>query len=304
MEVPMSGPPPSALDIARALIAFPSVTPADAGALRYLKGLLDEAGFSSEIVAFSSPGAPTIDNLYARWGSVAPNFVFAGHTDVVPPGEISQWRFDPFAGAVAEGRLWGRGAADMKGGVAAAVAAASRFVATGPLKGSISFLITGDEEGPATDGTVKLLQWALAKGERFDHCVLGEPTSVAALGDTIKNGRRGSLTGRLRMIGKQGHVAYPRLAENPIRALAPILSALQAPPLDAGTASFDASNLEIVSIDVGNRAANVIPGEARLVFNVRFNDVWTPATLAAELERRISGAAGGVRYKLAFDPPN
>jgi succinyl-diaminopimelate desuccinylase len=173
MEDPMSGTPPSALDIARALIAFPSVTPADAGALRYLKGLLDEAGFSSEIVAFSSPGAPTIDNLYARWGSVAPNFVFAGHTDVVPPGEISQWRFDPFAGAVAEGRLWGRGAADMKGGVAAAVAAALRFVAAGPLKGSISFLITGDEEGPATDGTVKLLQWALAKGERFDHCVLG-----------------------------------------------------------------------------------------------------------------------------------
>src|SRR5271154_2433232 len=304
MEDPMSGPPPSALDIARALIAFPSVTPADAGALRYLKGLLDEAGFLSEIVAFSSPGAPTIDNLYARWGSVAPNFVFAGHTDVVPPGEISQWRFDPFAGAVAEGRLWGRGAADMKGGVAAAVAAALRFIATGPLKGSISFLITGDEEGPATDGTVKLLQWALAKGERFDHCVLGEPTSVATLGDTIKNGRRGSLTGRLRLIGKQGHVAYPHLAENPIRALAPILDALQSPPLDAGTPDFDASNLEIVSIDVGNPAANVIPPEARLVFNTRFNDVWPPATLRAEIERRVATAARGSRYELAFDPVN
>jgi succinyl-diaminopimelate desuccinylase len=300
----MSTTPLSALEIARALIAFPSVTPADAGALRYLKRVLDGAGFSSEIVAFASPGAPTIENLFARFGSAAPNFVFAGHTDVVPPGEAAQWRFPPFAGVVADGRLWGRGAADMKGGVAAAVAAALRFVAGGPPKGSISFLITGDEEGPATDGTVKLLQWALAKGERFDHCVLGEPTSVAALGDTIKNGRRGSLTGRLRLIGKQGHVAYPHLAENPIRALAPILDALQSPPLDAGTPDFDASNLEIVSIDVGNGAANVIPAEVRLVFNTRFNDVWTPATLRAEIERRVATAAGGARYELAFDATN
>ena len=224
----MSGTPPSALDIARALIAFPPSRPPTPELSATCRLCSTQAGFSSEIVAFSSPGAPTIDNLYARCGSVAPNFVFAGHTDVVPPGDVSQWRFDPFAGAVAEGRLWGRGAADMKGGVAAAVAAALRFVAAGPLTGSISFLITGDEEGPAIDGTVKLLQWALAKGERFDHCVLGEPTSVAALGDTIKNGRRGSLTGRLRLIGKQGHVAYPHLAENPIRALAPILCALHA----------------------------------------------------------------------------
>jgi succinyl-diaminopimelate desuccinylase len=301
----MSDSPLSALEIARALIAFPSVTPAEAGALRYLKGLLDEAGFSSEIVTFASPGAPAIDNLYARIGSAAPNFVFAGHTDVVPPGEVSQWRFPPFAGVVADGRLWGRGAADMKGGVAAAVAAALRFVAAGPPKGSISFLLTGDEEGPAnTDGTVKLLQWALARGAKFDHCVLGEPTSVAALGDTIKNGRRGSLTGRLRLIGKQGHVAYPHLAENPIRALAKILDALQLPPLDAGTPDFDASNLEIVTIDVGNRAANVIPAEVRLVFNTRFNDIWTPAALMAEIERRIATAAGGARYELAFDPVN
>jgi succinyl-diaminopimelate desuccinylase len=294
----------SALEIARALIACPSVTPAEAGTLRYLKRVLDEAGFSSEIVTFASPGAPAIDNLYARFGSAAPNFVFAGHTDVVPPGEASQWRFPPFAGVVSEGRLWGRGAADMKGGLAAAVAAALNFVAGGPPKGSISFLITGDEEGPATDGTVKLLQWALAKGERFDHCILGEPTSVAALGDTIKNGRRGSLTGRLRLIGKQGHVAYPHLAENPIRALAPILDALQSPPLDAGTPDFDASNLEIVSIDVGNRATNVIPAEVRLVFNTRFNDVWTPATLRAEIERRVATAAGGARYELVFDVVN
>jgi succinyl-diaminopimelate desuccinylase len=295
---------PTALEIVRELISCPSVTPEDAGALRYLGRTLGEAGFTWEIVRFSSAGAPAIDNLYARFGSAAPNFVFAGHTDVVPPGDVSQWRFHPFAAVVAEGRVWGRGAVDMKGGLAAAVAAASRFVARGSFRGSISFLVTGDEEGPAIDGTVKLLEWALARGERFDHCILGEPTSVAALGDTIKNGRRGSLTGRLRILGKQGHVAYPHLADNPIRALAPILTALQSPALDAGTADFDASNLEVVSVDVGNRATNVIPGEARVVFNVRFNDVWTPATLAAEIERRVEAAAGDARRELIFEPTN
>ncbi|HYA74528.1 MAG TPA: succinyl-diaminopimelate desuccinylase, partial [Roseiarcus sp.] len=300
----MSAKPIGALEIARALIAFPSVTPADAGALPYLKGLLAEAGFAAEIVSFAAPGTPTIDNLYARFGAHAPNFVFAGHTDVVPPGEATKWRFDPFAGAVADGQIWGRGAADMKGGIAAAVAAALRFVARGAFEGSISFLITGDEEGPAVNGTVKLLDWARARGERFDHCVLGEPTSVAALGDTIKNGRRGSLTGRLVLSGKQGHVAYPHLADNPIRALAPILTALQTPALDQGTPDFDASHLEIVSVDVGNPAANVIPGEVRLVFNIRFNNLWTPKTLTAEIERRVAAAAGGARVALAFDPTN
>ncbi len=300
----MSAKPIGALDIARALIAFPSVTPADAGALPYLKGLLAEAGFAAEIVSFAAPGTPTIDNLYARFGAHAPNFVFAGHTDVVPPGEAAKWRFDPFAGAVADGQIWGRGAADMKGGIAAAVAAALRFVARGAFEGSISFLITGDEEGPAVNGTVKLLDWARARGERFDHCVLGEPTSVAALGDTIKNGRRGSLTGRLVLSGKQGHVAYPHLADNPIRALAPILTALQTPALDQGTPDFDASNLEVVSVDVGNPATNVIPGEVRLVFNIRFNDLWTPQTLSAEIERRVAAAACGARVALAFDPTN
>jgi succinyl-diaminopimelate desuccinylase len=192
----------------------------------------------------------------------------------------------------------------MKGGVAAALAAALRFVARGPFKGSISFLLTGDEEGPAVNGTVKLLDWARARGERFDACLLGEPTSQAALGDTIKHGRRGSLNGRLTLIGRQGHVAYPLLADNPIRALAPALEALQAPPLDLGTADFDPSNLEIVSVDVGNPATNVIPGEVRVVFNVRFNDLWTPATLAAEIEQRVAAAAKGARYALAFDPTN
>ncbi len=300
----MSTKPNSALEIARALIAFPSVTPNDAGALPYLEGLLEEAGFAAEIVSFAAPGTPSIDNLYARFGAAAPNFVFAGHTDVVPPGDAGKWRFDPFAGAVADGQIWGRGACDMKGGIAAAVAAALRFVARGAFPGSISFLITGDEEGPAVNGTVKLLEWARARGERFDHCVLGEPTSVAALGDAIKNGRRGSLTGRLVVCGKQGHVAYPHLADNPIHALTPILAALRTPALDRGTPDFEASNLEIVSVDVGNPATNVIPGEALLVFNIRYNYLWTPNALTAETERRVAAAAGGARYTLSFDPTN
>ena len=291
------------VEIARRLIACRSVTPDDGGALGYLRDLLAGAGFAAEIVSFGAPGQPTIGNLYARLGTRAPNIAFAGHTDVVPPGDAARWRFDPFGGEVADGYIWGRGACDMKGGVAASVAAALRFAARGAFAGSISFLITGDEEGPAVNGTVKLLEWARARGETFDHCILGEPTSRAALGDTMKNGRRGSLTGRLTLIGKQGHVAYPHLAENPLRALGPLLAALHA-PLDAGTADFDASNLEVVSVDVGNPATNVIPGEARLVFNIRFNDAWTPETLAAEIERRVAAAMGGRRFALVFDPTN
>jgi len=301
----MPQPPLAALDIARALIACPSVTPDEAGALTYLRGILVEAGFAAEIVSFDAPGAARVDNLYARFGRGAPHLVFAGHTDVVPPGDPAKWRFDPFSGEIADGMIWGRGACDMKGGVAAAVAAALRFVVRKEgVKGSVGFLITGDEEGAAVNGTVKLLDWALAKGERFDHCILGEPTSREKLGDMIKHGRRGSLTGRLTLIGKQGHVAYPHLADNPLRALAPVLAALTEPPLDSGTPAFDASNLEATSVDVGNRAANVIPGEARIVFNIRFNDIWTPETLRAEIEKRVARAAGRMRYELTFDPTN
>jgi succinyl-diaminopimelate desuccinylase len=296
--------PSSPLDIARALIAFPSVTPTDGGALPYLRDLLARAGFAAELVTFTALGTPDVPNLYARFGSGRPNLVFAGHTDVVPPGDIARWRFDPFSAEVADGCLWGRGACDMKGGLAAAIAAALSFVARGGFNGSISFLVTGDEEGPAINGTVKLIDWALARGERFDHCIVGEPTCIEWLGDTIKNGRRGSLTGRLSLQGRQGHVAYPHIADNPIRALAPVLSGLFAPPLDSGSADFDPSNLEVVSVDVGNPAANVIPGEVRLVFNVRFNDAWTPKTLSAEIARRIEAAAGSSRFTLTFDPTN
>jgi succinyl-diaminopimelate desuccinylase len=296
--------PPDPIEIARKLIGRRSVTPADDGALPYLRDVLEGAGFSAEIVTFAEPGAAPVDNLYARYGARPPHIVFAGHTDVTPSGDPGKWRFDPFSGEIADGMIWGRGACDMKGGVAAAVAAAARAIAAGAVNGSISFLITGDEEGPAVNGTVKLLEWARAKGERFDHCILGEPTSRAALGDMMKNGRRGSLTGRLTLVGVQGHVAYPHLASNPIRAVAPILGALLAPALDAGTQAFDASNLEITTVDVGNVATNVIPGELRLVFNIRFNDLWSPETLRAEIERRIAAVADGASYQLKFDPTN
>jgi succinyl-diaminopimelate desuccinylase len=293
---------PSALEIARALIRCRSVTPDDGGALPYLADLLAGAGFTVELVTFEAPSTPAVLNLHARFGTGRPNLAFAGHTDVVPPGDVKRWRFDPFAAEIAGDELFGRGACDMKGGVAAAAAAALRFIAKGPFQGSISFLVTGDEEGPAVNGTVKLLDWALARGERFDHCIVGEPTCVSALGDTIKHGRRGSLNGRLAIHGRQGHVAYPQIAQNPIRALAPLLTALLSPPLDQGNADFEPSNLEVTSVDVGNPAANVIPGEVRLAFNVRFNDLWTPESLQAEIARRV--AAAGADVTLSFEPTN
>ena len=293
---------PSALDIARALVRFRSITPADDGALDYVAALLREAGFAVERLPFASKGGTPIQNLWARYGSGSPCLAFAGHTDVVPPGDEARWSVPPFAGEVADGKLIARGAADMKGGVAASLAAALRFVAGATFTGSVAFLLTGDEEGPAVDGTVRVVERLKQRGERVDHCVLGEPTSVAALGDTIKNGRRGSLTGRLRVIGKAGHVAYPHLADNPARALPRVLDALLAPPLDAGTQDFQPTNLEIASVDVGNPASNVIPGEVRVVFNLRFNDTWTPETLSTELRRRLD--ATGARFELAFDPCN
>jgi succinyl-diaminopimelate desuccinylase len=303
MEVGSTAPP-SALEIARALIRFPSVTPVDAGALPYLSDLLGRAGFATELVTFEAPETPSVLNLYARFGSGRPNLAFAGHTDVVPPGDKALWRFDPFSAEIADGQLWGRGACDMKGGVAASAAAAMRFIAKGAFAGSISFLITGDEEGPSVNGTVKLLDWARAKGETFDHCILGESTSVETVADTIKHGRRGSLNGRLTIHGRQGHAAYPHIADNPIRGLAPILTALLSPPLDSGNADFEPTNLEVVSVDVGNPAFNVIPGEVRLKFNIRFNDRWTLDTLSAEITRRVASADPSRRATLTFEPSN
>ena len=295
----------SALDIARDLIRCASVTPADEGALDVVQRYLSAVGFACERVTFSAPGTPDIDNLYARIGTQAPCLMFAGHTDVVPPGDAAHWRFPPFSAEVTEGQLWGRGAVDMKGGLAASMAAAIAHVATHATpKGSIAFLITGDEEGPAVNGTVKLLDWARARGETFDHCILGEPTNPDSLGDMIKIGRRGSLTGRLTIHGKQGHVGYPHLADNPVPRMVRVLAALKASPLDAGTAHFDASNLEVSTVDVGNSATNVIPGAARATFNIRFNDLWTPDTLAAEIAARVRAAEPDARLDLAFDPTN
>jgi succinyl-diaminopimelate desuccinylase len=302
-ESPSMAMTTAALELCRALVRCRSVTPEDGGALGVLEAALKQAEFATQRLSFSEPGTPDVENLYARFGTSAPFLVFAGHTDVVPVGEAAKWRFDPFGAEVADGAVWGRGTADMKGGVAAFAAAACAFVARhGEGKGSIGFLITGDEEGPAINGTEKLLRWAYEKGERFDHCIVGEPTSVEVLGDTIKIGRRGSLNGTLIVAGRQGHAAYPVRADNPIPKLLRLLDALTAAPLDKGTPRFDASNLEIVSVDVGNRAFNVIPAQARARVNARFNDIWTPETLAAELRCRLDSV--GMKYILEFEPCN
>ena len=295
---------PSALDVLRALLRCPSVTPAEGGALDVVQGFLEPAGFAVHRVTFSEPGTPDVENLYARIGSGGPHLAFAGHTDVVPPGDASSWRHPPFSGTVADGAVWGRGACDMKGGVAAAVAATLGHVAEhGAARGSVSFLITGDEEGPAVNGTAKLLDWARDRGIRFDACLLGEPTNPSRMGEMIKIGRRGSLTGEITVEGRQGHVAYPHLADNPIPRLMRALAALTAGPLDAGTVHFDPSNLEVVAVDTGNPSANVIPAACRARFNVRFNDSWTPGALSDEIRRRVAAAGIGA-HQIAFAPCN
>jgi succinyl-diaminopimelate desuccinylase len=293
-----------AVALLRDLIRCPSVTPQEGGALALLETRLQAAGFATHRLTFSQAGTPDVENLYARIGTQGPCLAFAGHTDVVPPGDASAWRHDPFASAIEDGMIFGRGACDMKGGVAAFVAATLAFLEkNGPPKGSIAFLLTGDEEGPAVNGTVKLLDWARERGERLDHCLLGEPTNPTALGDMMKIGRRGSLTGTVTVKGVQGHVAYPHLADNPIPRLVAILTALKATPLDSGTAHFDASNLEATSFDVGNPASNVIPAQAKATFNIRFNDLWTPDTLAQEIRRRCESVAPG-GFDLSFAPTN
>jgi len=298
--------PADPVAIARELLRCRSVTPQEGGALAFVEETLRRAGFSVDRVTFSEPGADDVDNLYARIGDTAPHIVFAGHTDVVPPGDETRWRHRPFAGEVAGGVLYGRGAVDMKGGVACALAAAIDYVATkgGKPKGSISFLLTGDEEGIAVNGTIKLLKWAAARGEKFDHCILGEPTNPKRLGDMVKIGRRGSLNGTLVVPGIEGHVAYPALADNPVRRIVAIMSAVMAAPLDAGSEHFDPSNLEFTSVDVGNKTVNVIPSEARARFNIRFNDRHSQASLKALIEARAAAGAGGGRFRIDWEPSN
>jgi len=290
------------VEIAQALIRCRSVTPAEGGALDYLGGLLARAGFEIHRRKFSEPGFPEIDNLFARIGSGRPHLVFAGHTDVVPPGREASWSEPPFTGVLKEGRLYGRGAVDMKGAVAAFAAATLDYLGEKKPKGTISFLITGDEEGPAVNGTVKLLAWAKARGEKFDHAIVGEPTSVKRVGDIIKTGRRGSLSGTVTVFGKQGHVAYPDRAHNPLPALVAICAALKDRPYDKGTKEFQPSNLEIVSLETGNTAFNVIPAEAKARFNIRFNDRHTPASLKKKIAARAKRAVKGTRFKIDWEP--
>jgi succinyl-diaminopimelate desuccinylase len=274
-----------ALELAQALIRHPSVTPKDAGALGLLEAVLKTLGFTTHRLPFGE-----VDNLYARLGDGAPHFCFAGHTDVVPVGE--GWKTDPFAAEVKDGLLYGRGAADMKSAIAAFVVAVTRLGAPPKIgPGSISLLITGDEEGAAVNGTVKLLEWLKARGEKIDHCVVGEPTSVGHAGDTVKIGRRGSINFKLLVKGVQGHVGYPQKAKNPIPALAELVTQLATHKLDKGNDHFDPSTLAFTSVDVGNDATNVIPGEARAAFNIRFNDKHTPSGLTNWVKDRAAQIA-------------
>ena len=293
--------------IARDLLRCRSVTPDEGGALAYLQSVLGRAGFTVHRMTFAEPGTAPVENLYARIGTDKPNLVFAGHTDVVPAGDEAAWRHPPFAGDIVGGALYGRGAVDMKGGIACFVAAAIDYLAANggkPRRGSLSFLVTGDEESVAVNGTVKLLQWTAERGESFDHCILGEPSNVDTLGDTIKAGRRGSLNGTLIVTGRQGHVAYPERADNPVRGLVTLITALQA-PLDQGSEQFSPSNLEFTSVDVGNPTVNLIPGEARARFNIRFNDRHSQTALKALIEHRARDAAADrIHYAFEWQPSN
>ncbi len=287
------------LALAQDLIRCRSVTPHDDGCIAVLEGALGELGFACTRVP-SATGGPQIENLYARLGTGKPNFCFAGHTDVVPPGDAATWRFQPFDAHVADGTLFGRGAADMKSAIAAFVAAVAR--AKSPFAGSISLLITGDEEGPAIDGTARVLDWLKTRGETIDHCIVGEPTAESSAGDTVKIGRRGSLTGTLTVIGVQGHVGYPERAKNPVPGLIAVLQRLIERKLDAGNAEFQASNLEVTTIDIGNPATNVIPAQARATFNIRFNTEQTAEGLESWIKTEASAATQklGLKSELVF----
>jgi len=296
----------SALAHAQNLIRCRSVTPDEGGALGYLEDQLEAVGFVCHRLPFSERATPDVDNLYARIGDGSPHVCFAGHIDVVAPGDEAAWRHKPFAAEVDDGILYGRGAVDMKGAVAASLAATQLFLLErgGKLKGSISFLITADEEGPAINGTRKVVDWLLKRDECPDYCILGECTSEAAVGDTIKIGRRGSLSGELRVRGVQGHVAYPHKARNPLPPLIDALNLLKTKQLDGGSTHFQPSNFEITSIDTGNQTYNVIPATATVRFNVRFNDHHTSDNLKTWIETQVQAALldTGVDYTLGYEP--
>ena len=291
----MRNSPTDPVPLAQALIRCPSVTPADAGALGVLEAALVPLGFTCHRLVFGET-----PNLFARRGTAGPHFCYAGHTDVVPPGPAEGWADGPFSGVVRDGVLYGRGACDMKGGVAAFVAGLGDYLAANADRpGSISLLITGDEEGPARDGTVKVLDWLAARGELPDMALVGEPTSRVALGDLIKVGRRGSMTAYITLFGTQGHSAYPQRADNPIHRLVRVLHRLTAAPIDAGSQFFEATTLQVTGFDVGNAANNVIPGEARAMLNIRFNDLHNSASLTEHLHAALR--AEEARYEMRVD---
>ncbi|MEL0089829.1 MAG: succinyl-diaminopimelate desuccinylase [Rhodospirillales bacterium] len=281
------------VELAQSLIRCESVTPVEGGALTALEDWLQPLGFKAERMPFQDQNTPDVDNLFARIGSAnaGRHLCFAGHTDVVPVGNPADWRDPPFAATIREGILYGRGAVDMKGAIAAFVAAAAAYLSdiNREPTGAISLLITGDEEGPSVNGTKKMLEVLAGRGERFDACIVGEPTNPAQMGEMIKIGRRGSLNALLTVRGVQGHVAYPERADNPIHGLLPLLNALSERPLDAGHPHFPASSLQLTSVDVGNLTTNLIPAKAEARFNVRFNANFDGKSLEAELRRRLDG---------------
>ncbi len=277
------------VQFAQDLIRCPSVTPKEAGALDLLQTALESLGFVCTRYPFEE-----VDNLYARLGTSAPNLCYAGHTDVVPVGNADDWEFDPFSATITDEKLWGRGAADMKGGIAAYVCAVAQQLETGwTPNGSLSFLITGDEEGPALNGTKKVLKAITEAGEIIDHCIVGEPTNPNTLGEMVKIGRRGSLNGVITVTGTQGHVAYPGLAGNPMPELLKILTALTTKKLDDGNENFQPSNLEVTTVDVNNPAHNIIPQSAAAKFNIRFNTEHTGDELLCWIEEVITEAKQG-----------
>ncbi len=293
----------NAVDLSQELMRCPSITPIDAGALDLLQATLEGLNFTCYRLPFSESGTPDVDNLYARIGTSGPNFCFAGHTDVVPIGNRDEWSIDPFGSKIYDNRLYGRGASDMKCAIACFTTAASRFIRQRGknFKGSISLLITGDEEGPAINGTKKVLDWMADQNQTLDACLVGEPTSVTVLGDTIKIGRRGSMNGKLVVDGTQGHVAYPHLANNPVPVILEMLSAINSEILDNGSDHFPPSNLEITTVDVGNAATNVIPTKAEARFNIRFNDLHSGASLEKLVGEIIKTVAIKTKTKFSLD---
>lgn len=289
-----------AVDLAARLVRCPSVTPAEGGALSLLEDVLRPMGFECRRLVFEAEGTDPVDNLFARLGTGAPHICFAGHTDVVPVGDAGAWSHDPFSGDISDGQLWGRGAADMKGAIASFVAAVASYLSEAEApKGSISLLITGDEEGPSVNGTTRVLDWMEANGHVPDFCIVGEPTNQAALGDMAKIGRRGSFTGTLTVKGIQGHTAYPHLADNPIHRLVRMLQPFTSGVLDEGTDHFPPTTLMLTTVDVGNPATNVIPASVKAVFNIRFNDLHSSTSLAEMLRASFDREAGAT-YEFAW----